>query len=225
MLPAPLPHRCDPVHLDGRHLIHLLVGILLLRPLARFLFRTVVERPQPLPAGPLLIVGNHRSFLDPPIAAMWWDRPLSYFARGSLWRLPIVGFVLRTCGSLPIDRHEPQPKIMRRTIDWLRAGRRIMLFPEGTRTRSGRLQPLRPGFALFARRAGVPVLPVYVHRSERVWPCGAWLPRPGNAKVRVVYGPLLRPPPGLAAGAADDWMLDAVTSFLQAQETRLLGPA
>lgn len=216
--------RSEPAPLRLDMLLQVVVGVFVMRWTLRFLFRSRVRFAGPLPPGPLLFASNHRSFLDPPYVGMWLDRPMSYFARASLWRIPIVREFLDIFGGLPIDRGTPQMAIMKRTVAWLRAGRRILLFPEGTRTRDGRLGRLRDGAALFARRAGVPIVPVYIHNSDRVWPRGALLPRLGGARCEIRYGRALRPPEHLPPRRRDAVVTEYLRRWMQRQERALRGP-
>lgn len=216
--------RANAVRLDGPHIVQLIFGVFMLRPLLRFSYRVRVHRQERVPAGGVVFAANHRSFFDPPFVAMWLDRPVSFFARANLWKLPVIGTFLRIFGGFPIDRSEPQVAVMKRTVAWLRSGGRVLVFPEGTRTRSGRLGPLRTGAALFARRAGVPVVPVYVHHSELVWRRGSPLPSLwAGTRCGIFYGPALRAPTSLSSKEQDAWLSVRIEAWLQRQERALLG--
>lgn len=176
------------LRVDFRHLVLLLFGHILLSPLVRFCARgRITGRPR-LPGPATVVVANHRSFADPPLVGMFLDRPLCYFARANLWNHPFIGWVLRRLGGIPVDRSAPRLKTVSDAVAVLREAHDLLVFPEGTRTRDGRLGTLREGPALFARRAGAAILPVYLHRSERLWPHGSALPRiaPG---VAIHFGP------------------------------------
>ena len=131
----------------------------------RFFFRLQIEWPRGGWPSNALLCANHASFFDPILVGAVYPRSVSYFARASLWKLPIVRQALDILGGLPVDRSAPQLDIMRRTVAWLKDGRNILIFPEGTRTKNGRLGRLQTGPAMFARRAKVPLQPIYLHRS------------------------------------------------------------
>lgn len=213
-----------PVRVDCQHLVLLVLGIIVLRPLLRFTCRARVRRSGPIPLHGTVFASNHRSFFDPPLASLWLDRPVCYFARADLWRIPIIRQFLLLYRGLPIDRHEPQAAVMRRAVEHLRAGRNVLVFPEGTRTRTGRLGRMREGAALFARRSGGVVVPVYLHRSEDVWPRGRLLPRLWGTRIEVRFGPPLHPDPLLPPRDQDADVSRRLERWMHEQERALLGP-
>lgn len=215
--------RDEPVRYDLRQLLQVVLATVFLRPTLRFAYRCRVRFAAELPPGPFILASNHRSFLDPPFVGMWLDRPICYFARANLWKIPGVGFMLRTFGGLPIERDMPQMAIMRRTVEWLRSGERILVFPEGTRTRNGQLGKLREGAALFSRRAGVPVVPVYVHATDRVWPRGwpCWVF--GNARAEIRYGKPIVAPKSLNPRLRDRVVTEYLRRWMARQELELRG--
>ena len=103
------------------------IGGMLLRSAMRFAFRITVQKPRDFYQGPAVIAANHRSFADPPLVAMWYRLPVCFFARANLWKLPVIGQALRIFGGLPVDRSAPQVEIMKRTVAWLRDGKRILI--------------------------------------------------------------------------------------------------
>jgi len=206
-------------------LLQVVAGVFVLRWSLRFLWRCRVRFAGEIPAGACLFASNHRSFLDPPFVGMWLDRPMSYFARANLWKIPIVRQFLDIFGGLPIDRSMPQMAVMRRTVEWLQSGRRILVFPEGTRTRSGRMGRMREGAAMFARRAGVPIVPVYVHNTDRVWPRGWPLPTPGEGRTEIRYGRPIHPPEHLPPRLRDAVITEYLRRWMARQEAALRGPA
>jgi 1-acyl-sn-glycerol-3-phosphate acyltransferase len=136
--------------------------------------------------GPLLVVANHASNLDPFALSYGMRRPVSFLAKRELFGIPVVGFLLRQWGCFPIDREEADISAARTCLAILRAGLALGLFPEGTRTRDGRLQPFKIGVAKIAVRARAPVLPVGLLGTFEALPRGALFPKP--VKIRVRYG-------------------------------------
>ncbi|MBA2480817.1 MAG: 1-acyl-sn-glycerol-3-phosphate acyltransferase [Planctomycetes bacterium] len=197
------------------------VGMLILRPLVLFTFRTRVRRARGSDATPCVYAANHRSFFDPPFVGMWVREPLSYFARGDLWKNHFFRFILGMMHGIPVDREHPGMSSMKGAVERLRSGISVLVFPEGTRTRSGRVGPMRDGPALFARRAGVPVVPVYVHRTEFCWPRGGVVPRLSGGRLEIRFGSPLIAPRRLPPREQDAWVTRRLQRWMLAQERDL----
>jgi len=206
----------NPSHPLAR-LTQFLIGHLLLRPLTRLVWNARVFQAAPLPT-PCVFASNHRSFFDPVLVGMCSRDPIAYFARANLWRLPVVGMLLRIMRSIPVERENPGLSSMRGAVERLRAGISVLVFPEGTRTRNGRLGRLREGPALFARRAGVPLVPVYLYRTEAAWPLGWPLPLACRGRIEVRIGSPLSPPADLPVREQDAWMLRQLEEWMRWQE-------
>ena len=135
--------------------------------------------------GGLLLI-NHQSFLDPVLVALWLTRPVSYLARDSLFKIPILSWLLRHTYVIPISREAARGGSIRLALARLEQGYLIGIFPEGTRSSSTDVRAFRPGFLAMVRRTNQPVYPVGIAGSGKVMPRGAWFIRPG--KIQVVYG-------------------------------------
>lgn len=118
-----------------------------------------------LPAGPFLLCTNHRSWFDPPLAAILQWRPIGFLAKAELFANPLIGWFLRTLNAQPIRRGAIDRSAIRGVMDKLERGLPVIVFPEGTRSRTGQMLPARPGVGMLARRAGVPVMPAYINGS------------------------------------------------------------
>lgn len=128
--------------------------------------------------GPILYVANHQSHLDPPaVGLLVTDRPCAFLARKTLFDNKLFGLLLRTLGSVPLDRDRTGIGALRFALDELNAGRCVLLFPEGTRCADGVLGRFRPGFLLLARKANATVVPVAVEGFYDVWPRSRSRPR------------------------------------------------
>ncbi len=143
-------------------------------------------REQVPKAGGCLLLANHQSHLDPPLVGLAMPRPISYVARETLFRNPVFGALLRSLNAVPIDREGLGLSGLKETMRRLKRGEIVLLFPEGTRTADGAVQPLRPGFSALVRRCGVPIVPVGIDGAFQAWPRSAKFPRPG--RVQVVIG-------------------------------------
>ena len=137
-------------------------------------------------AGGALLVINHQSFLDPFLVGLPLERPVCYLARENLFRVPVVGWVLRHAYVIPVSRESPSSSSIRSAVRRLRDGYLVGVFPEGTRTRDGSVAEFHPGFLALVRRGNVPVLPVGIAGGWQAMPRGSrWVRR---SKIRVVFG-------------------------------------
>ena len=110
--------------------------------------------------GGVILAANHASFLDPPLVGSGLRRQINYLARASLFRYPGVGWLLRNWNSVPVERDGGGAAGLKAILDRLLAGGAIILFPEGTRTKDGKLQPARSGIGLTVIKSDAVVIPV-----------------------------------------------------------------
>lgn len=122
--------------------------------------------------GSAIIAANHVSFLDPPLIGQAFDEPLYFFARKTLFDHPLAGRLLREWQSIPIDRDKPDTASLKATIRLLKSGKKVLMFPEGTRSPDGTLQPAEAGVGLFLAKTGAPVLPVRIFGTYEAFPGG-----------------------------------------------------
>ncbi len=140
--------------------------------------------------GGLLLI-NHQSFLDPLLAAVLLTRPVSYLARDSLFKVPILGWVLRHTYVMPISREAARGGSIRLAVERMEQGYLVGVFPEGTRSSGAEVKTFRPGFLAMVRRTNRPVYPVGLSGSDKAMPKGAWFIRP--QRIHIVYGKPLTP--------------------------------
>ncbi|RMF84253.1 MAG: 1-acyl-sn-glycerol-3-phosphate acyltransferase [Nitrospirae bacterium] len=161
-------------------------------PLLRLYLGVRVVGRRNLPdRGGVIVAANHVSNLDPPVVGCQIRRPHATPAKRELFRNPVAGAILRQWGGLPVDRRRPGAEVIERMVAVLRGGDAIVIFPEGTRSRDGRLGRFQRGIGLLALAARVPVVPCFVAGTRRAMPPGAALPRPG--RVTVCFGTPLWP--------------------------------
>ena len=157
----------------------------------RLMFRLEAVGVENIPAsGPVLIVSNHSSGLDPPLIGGASDRQLTYLAKAELFKIPLFGALIRGLDARPIRREGADPAALRTARHVLEEGRALLVFPEGTRGDEGDIRPAKAGAGLLAVSSGAAVVPVYVKGSGQAWPRGRSLPRP--AKITVTFGKPLR---------------------------------
>ena len=134
--------------------------------------------------GPTLLCSNHQSNLDPMVMGVVCPYPVNYLAKKSLFKYLPLRWFLTWNDSIPIDRAAGIAGI-KITLKRLKRGESILIFPEGARSRTGELQPVKLGFCAIAKRARCPIVPVALDGAFAAWPPGKW-PRFGN--VHVVVG-------------------------------------
>jgi 1-acyl-sn-glycerol-3-phosphate acyltransferase len=163
------------------------LGWLAFRAVYATYFRWRVFGAENVPlTGGVILASNHASFLDPPLVGAGLKRDINYLARESLFRFPGIGALLRSWNSVPVDREGGGARGLKKILDRLLAGGGIILFPEGTRTRDGRLQPARSGIGLTVIKSTAPVVPVRVFGTYEAYGRHITLPRPH--RIAVKYG-------------------------------------
>ncbi|MGY1748336.1 MULTISPECIES: lysophospholipid acyltransferase family protein [unclassified Modestobacter] len=180
-----------------------------LRPLFLVAFRPTVVGRENVPAtGPVILASNHLSFIDSIVIPLMAPRRVGYLAKAEYWRgSGIGGWLTRTLftalGALPVEREASRAAqaALDTAMGVLRAGGAFGIYPEGTRSRDGRLARGKTGVAWLALTADCPVVPVAVHGTDRVQPIDARWPRPH--RIRVTFGePLTFPEHRGMAGKA-----------------------
>jgi 1-acyl-sn-glycerol-3-phosphate acyltransferase len=166
-------------------------GWLFFRTVYATYFRWRVYGAENVPAtGGVILAANHASFLDPPLVGSGLKRDINYLARESLFRFPLVGAVLRSWNSVPVDRDGGGAKGLKIILGRLLDGAGIILFPEGTRTPDGKLQPARAGIGLVVAKSNAPVVPVRVFGTFEAYGRNVKFPRP--KRIAVKYGQPMR---------------------------------
>lgn len=166
--------------------------------LFRLFFRLRLSGVENVPReGGLIIAANHQTYFDPFLIGSPVKRPLRFLAWDAVLDWFIIGRLMGWLGAWPLRTKQGDTRAYRRSIQWLRSGGALVIFPEGGRGYSdGALQPFKPGAARLALEADVPVVPVTIRGGNRVWPKD-WK-RPRLARVEIVYHPARRfaPLPG-----------------------------
>ncbi len=167
------------------------LGWCFFRTVFKLYFRWRVYNPERVPSeGPVILASNHASFLDPPLVGAGVKRGINYLARENLFRFPVMGWVLRNWQVVPVDREGGGARGLKAILDRLLDGGAIILFPEGTRTRDGKLQPARSGIGLTVIKSDAPLVPVRVFGTFEAYGRQMRLPRP--RRVAVKYGQPMR---------------------------------
>jgi 1-acyl-sn-glycerol-3-phosphate acyltransferase len=168
-----------------------LIARLVLRPLFLLFFRPHVRGKENVPAtGAFIIASNHLSFIDSMAIPLMSPRRVGYLAKAEYFTTPgitgwLTGTLFTALGALPVERqdHRAAQEALDTAMTVLRAGGGFGIYPEGTRSRDGRLARGKTGVAWLALTADCPVVPVAVAGTEKIMPIGAKWPRPHRFSV------------------------------------------
>ncbi len=143
-------------------------AVLLLCGTVFFRLRLFYRVRLPYESGAIL-ASNHQSFLDPVLVGLALEKPIHFMARSTLFKNPLFGMLIRSVNAFPVERDTADLKATRETLRRLKNGNFVVMFPEGTRTHDGSVIMPKPGFAMLASRAGVPIVPVVIKNSGLAW--------------------------------------------------------
>jgi 1-acyl-sn-glycerol-3-phosphate acyltransferase len=168
-------------------------GRVLIRIVAFFFARWKVKGKENLPArGPVLIVCNHVHIADPPIVAASIKLRTVFMAKDDLWHNPWSRFWVENFGAFPVERGAFNRESIRRAEEWLQKGISVIIFPEGERSKTGKLKTAYSGAALIAIHTGVPILPVSIAGTDKLNHLRRCFFR--RARITVTIGQPFSPP-------------------------------
>jgi 1-acyl-sn-glycerol-3-phosphate acyltransferase len=145
----------------------------LTRLIARVFFRFRVLHPERvIQEGPVILAMNHESYLDPPFAGIACRRAIYFLARKSLLDVPVLGWILPKLNVIPVDQEGGDRSALKTLIRILRANHCTIVFPEGSRTLDGNLQPAQPGIGFLIAKTRAPVVPMRIFGAHRALPRG-----------------------------------------------------
>lgn len=175
--------------------------------------------------GPVIIAGNHPSYLDPVLVGVPVRRPIRFMAWDALFRIPVLGFVISALGAFPVDLRKGKGEAaFQKALEILNAGEAMGIFPEGGRSERGPMGELKTGTARLAISTGAPIVPVTIGGASRAWPKWKLLPRPAKIIVRF-HPPILLDPAERAARGDDRNYHQEVMGRVAAAINRSLEPA
>jgi 1-acyl-sn-glycerol-3-phosphate acyltransferase len=175
-------------------MLYYLFKFTVVNPILRLYFRGRIYGADNVPkSGPLIIVANHASDFDPPILSASVRRPVSYMAKEELFQVPVLKQAIRLYGAYPVKRGSADRSAIREALKQLEEGWAVGIFLQGSRTADGRIPKPKIGAALIAAKAQVPLLPVSLWGTHRIFVKGSPVPRPVPLTIRI--GEPFPPPP------------------------------
>ncbi len=180
-------------------------------------------------SGPVLLIANHQSYLDPVLVGLATRRHLNFLARKSLFRNPFFAALIRSVNAVPIDQEGVGKEGLKTILGQLRQGHAVVVFPEGTRTEDGKMVPFRGGVHLLLSRGESHIVPVGIAGAYDAWPVWRSYPIPAplflpatRGTIAVSIGEPLRSESfaGMSRSAVLDELFDRV-SAVQARAERL----
>ncbi len=150
----------------------------------RIMYNVHAEGRENIPKGkPVIYASNHRSYADPPLVGSFAKGRLCFMAKEELFKNPVFAWLIRSLGAFPVARGKGDTGTIDKAVENLKS-RSMMIFPEGTRSKDGKVHRGHSGAALIAVRANVPIIPVGVCYGEKL---------KFRTKLRVVYGKPIDP--------------------------------
>ena len=146
-------------------------GYNLTRLLGRLLFRLrILHRDRMIQSGPVILAMNHQSYLDPPLGGTACDRAIYFLAKRTLLHTPVLGWLLPKLNVIPVDQEGIDRSALKALIRVVKAGNGALVFPEGSRTVDGNLQPGLPGVGLVIAKTLAPVVPMRIFGAHEALP-------------------------------------------------------
>jgi 1-acyl-sn-glycerol-3-phosphate acyltransferase len=143
------------------------------RILAKIFYRfRILHRERMIQTGPVIVAMNHQSFFDPPLAGNACDRAIYFLAKKSLMKVALLRWLLPKLNVIPVDLEGVDRSAIKALIRVLQSGESALVFPEGSRTPDGTLQPAEPGVGLVIAKTRAPVVPMRIFGAHEAWPIG-----------------------------------------------------
>jgi len=198
-------------------LIYELVSNLFVFPIYKFVFKGHLIGKENIPQkNSFIMVSNHGSLLDPPLLGHALGRNISFMAKAELFKIPLLGFIIKACGAYPVKRGIVDKNTIKTACKKLSDDNSIGIFIDGTRQKNGRVNKPKQGAALLAFKNQKLLLPVAIVNSHRLIRFKFFIPF--FSKIVIKVGKPVQPP---QSSSRDD--LNSVTMHLQNKINNLIG--
>ena len=149
-----------PLYWTGRFLAH---------QFSHWLLRIKVADADRVPSeGGVIIASNHISVFDPPVLGSWIDRPVYFFAKDTLFEIPVLGRIIRRTNAIPVRRGTIDRDALDRAVEIVRRGDALVVFPEGTRSKTDQFLNPKAGVGMIAHRAECPIVPACIQGLNQI---------------------------------------------------------
>ena len=197
-------------------IIYQLVSQVIIFPIYKLLFRGILIGRENIPKkGSFILVSNHGSLLDPPLLGHAVGRNISFMAKSELFRIPLLGFIIKACGAYPVKRGVADKNTIKIACEKLSNNNSIGIFIDGTRQKDGRVNKPKQGAALLAFKNQKLLLPVAIINSHRLVKLRFFIPF--FTKIVIKVGKPVKPPEGASKNE-----LGSVTHYLQKSINNML---
>ena len=197
-------------------IIYQLVSQVIIFPIYKLLFRGILIGRENIPKkGSFILVSNHGSLLDPPLLGHAVGRNISFMAKSELFRIPLLGFIIKACGAYPVKRGVADKTTIKIACEKLSNNNSIGIFIDGTRQKDGRVNKPKQGAALLAFKNQKLLLPVAIINSHRLVRLRFLIPF--FTKIVIKVGKPINPPEGASKNE-----LGVMTNYLQKSINNML---
>ena len=198
-------------------LIYRLVSLCIVFPFYKFIFKGNLIGKENIPQkGSFIMVSNHGSLLDPPLLGHALGRNISFMAKAELFKIPLLGFVIKSCGAYPVKRGIADKNTIKTACEKLSNNNSIGIFIDGTRQNNGRVNKPKQGAALLAFKNQKLLLPVAIVNSHRLIRFRFCIPF--FTKIVIKVGQPMQPP---KSSSKED--LNLITHNLQENINNMIG--
>ncbi len=160
-----------------------------IRPIFKSLLRIKVEGIENIPLeNGCILASNHRSNLDPFVLNTVSPRPIFFMAKQELFKVPILGWLIKKAGAIPVKRNKRDIGALKKTVSLLNEGYCVGIFPEGTRAKPGEFRKPQSGIGLIVSKTDSPVIPVKIEGTDLIYPAGSKFPKIGKSTIKVKIG-------------------------------------
>jgi 1-acyl-sn-glycerol-3-phosphate acyltransferase len=175
------------------------IVVKIVRPVVKVIFSWLFNMEfhglENLPSsGPVIMTPNHVSYIDPILIGLAVNRRMFFMTWNRMFNIPGFGILIRIFGAFPVKLEGHDHRAFKRANRYLRENQIVVVFPEGGRTRTGKLEHFKPGAFRLALRLGIPIIPVTINGAYQVWPAHERFPRL-TGKITIHYHPPIYPEP------------------------------
>ncbi len=164
--------------------------IFIVKSFFKLFYRHKVYGLDHYPAGSALVAPNHVSYLDPPCVAISCPGEIHFLARQTLFK-SYFGKLITALNSHPVEKNATNLRVMKDICILLSKGHKVLMFPEGTRSKDNKLLEIKPGIGLLLSKSGSAIVPTYIHGTFDIWGRGRKFPKLWG-KTAVVFGSPIR---------------------------------